>query len=65
MKKPSMKGTPLMSTSKVPDLTMTHADIITLCTLAGVHPKEKDHQVLKEKDPPKAIGGESYAIRVG
>jgi hypothetical protein len=35
-KKPSMKGTPLMSTSKVPDLTMIHADIITLFTLAGV-----------------------------
>ena len=31
-----MEGTPLMSTSKVPDLTMIHADIITLYTLAGV-----------------------------
>ena len=36
MKKPLMKGTPLMSTSKVPDLTMAHVDIITLYTLAGV-----------------------------
>jgi len=35
-KKPPMKGTPLMSTSKVPDRTMIHADIITLYTLAGV-----------------------------
>ena len=35
-KKPPMKRTPLMSTSKVPDLTMIHADIITLYTLAGV-----------------------------
>jgi hypothetical protein len=35
MKKPSMKGIPLMSTSRVPDLTMIHADIITLYTLAG------------------------------
>jgi hypothetical protein len=25
-KKPSVKGTPLMETSQVPDLTMTHAD---------------------------------------
>jgi hypothetical protein len=31
-----MKGTPLMSTSKVPDLTMTHADSFTLSTHAGV-----------------------------
>jgi len=30
-----MKGTPLMSTSKVPDLTMIHADIITLLPSQG------------------------------
>jgi hypothetical protein len=35
-KKPSMKGTPLMETSQAPDLTMTHADFITLSTHAGV-----------------------------
>ena len=27
-KKPSMKGTPLMETPKVPDLTMIHADLL-------------------------------------
>ena len=27
-KKPSMKGTPLMETSKVPDLTMIHAGLL-------------------------------------
>ena len=27
-KKPSMKGTPLMTTPKVPDLTMIHADLL-------------------------------------
>ena len=35
-KKPSMKGTPLMSKSKVPDLTMIHADIITVYTHSEV-----------------------------
>jgi hypothetical protein len=28
IKKPSMKGTPLMTTPKVPDLTMIHADLL-------------------------------------
>jgi hypothetical protein len=27
-KKPSVKGTPLMETSQVPDLTMIHADLL-------------------------------------
>ena len=27
-KKPSMKGTPLMETPEVPDLTMIHADLL-------------------------------------
>jgi hypothetical protein len=35
-KKPPMKGTPPDGSPKVPDLTMIHADIITLLTHAGV-----------------------------